>query len=58
MQFETHHSNGGRFHWCLVGDDGAKLAVSAGAFGSARDAQLAAADVRPHAGSAAGTEER
>jgi hypothetical protein len=57
LQFETDQSNGGRFHWCLVGDDGARLAVSAGAFGSARDAQLAA-DVRLHAGSAAGTEER
>jgi len=40
-----------------TGDDGAKLAVSARAFGYARDAQLAA-DVRLHAGSAAGTEER
>ena len=57
MQFKIHQINGGQCHWCLVGDDGAKLAVSAGAFGYARDAQLAA-DVRLHAGSAAGTEER
>jgi hypothetical protein len=29
MQFETHRSHAGQFHWCLVGDGGAKLAVSA-----------------------------
>ena len=58
MQFEIHRSNGGQFRWWLVGDDGAKLAMSAGAFGSARDARLAAADVRLYAGSAAGTEDR
>jgi hypothetical protein len=56
LQCGIHQSYAGRFHWCLVGDDGAKLAVSARAFGYARDAQLAA-DVRLHAGSAAGTEE-
>jgi uncharacterized protein YegP (UPF0339 family) len=58
MQFEIYRSNAGQFHWCLVGDDGPKLAVSARAFGSAREAHLAAADVRPHAGFADGTEER
>jgi hypothetical protein len=58
MQFEIHQSDGGQFRRSLVGDDGAKLAVSSGAFGSARDARLAAADVRLHAGSAAGTENR
>ena len=57
MQFEIHQSYAGRFDWCLVGDGGGKLAVSATAFGSARDARLAA-DVRLYAGSAAGTEER
>ena len=58
MQFEIHQSYAGRFRWCLVADGGGKLAVSATAFGSARDARLAAADVRLHARSAAGTEER
>jgi hypothetical protein len=59
MQCEIHQSNGGQFHWCLVGDDGANLVVSARAFGSARDAQLAAADVRLHAGGRPpGTKER
>ncbi len=38
MQFEIHQINGGQCHWCLVGEQGAKLAVSARAFGSARDA--------------------
>jgi hypothetical protein len=57
MQFEIHRRNGGQFQWSLVGEDGANLAVSARAFGSVRDAQRAAADVRLHAGSAAGTEE-
>jgi uncharacterized protein YegP (UPF0339 family) len=58
MQFETHRSHAGQFHWCLVGDGGAKLAVSATAFGSARDARLAAAEVRVHARSVDETEER
>jgi hypothetical protein len=56
MQFETRRSNAGQFDWCLVGDDGAKLAISAAAFGSAQDARHAAADVCLHARSAAGTE--
>jgi hypothetical protein len=38
MQFEIHQINGGQCHWCLVGEQGAKLAVSARAFGSAWDA--------------------
>jgi hypothetical protein len=52
------HSDGGHFHWCLVNEDGPKLAVSAGALGYARDTQRATADVRLHAGSAAGSEDR
>jgi len=58
MQFETRRSNAGQFHRCLVGDDGAKLAVSATAFCSAQDARHAGADVRLHARSADATEER
>jgi hypothetical protein len=38
MQFEIHQINGGQCYWCPVGEQGAKLAVSARAFGSARDA--------------------
>ena len=57
MQFEIYHSSGGQLYRCLIGDGGAKRAVSARAFGSARDAHLAAADVRLHAGSADETEE-
>jgi hypothetical protein len=56
MQLAIHRRNGGQFQWSLV-EDGAKPAASATAFRSARDAQRAAADVRLHAGSAAGTEE-
>jgi hypothetical protein len=41
----------------LIGDGGAKRAVSARAFGSERDAHLATADVRLHAGSADETDE-
>ena len=58
MQFENYHGSGGQLYRCLIGDGGAKPAVSARAFGSARDAHLAAADVRLHAGSADATEER
>jgi hypothetical protein len=57
MQFETDRGNAGQFHWCLVGDDGAKLEVSAAASGSAQDARHGA-DVRLHAGSADATEVR
>ena len=52
MRFETHRSNAGQFH------DGAKPTVSATACGSAQDARHAAADLRPHARSADGTEVR
>ena len=58
MRFETHRSNAGRFHSFPVGDDGAKLTVSATACGSALDARHAAADLRPHARSVDGTEVR
>jgi hypothetical protein len=58
MQSETHRSNAGQFHWSLVSDDGATLAVSATAFCSAQDARHAGADVCMHAGSADRTEER
>ena len=37
MQFTIYKDNGGRFHWRLVGDDGARVAVSAASFGSAGD---------------------
>jgi hypothetical protein len=52
------HSDGEHCHWCLVDEDAPKLAVSAGALGSARDGQRAAAGVRLYAGSAAGSEDR
>jgi uncharacterized protein YegP (UPF0339 family) len=56
MHFETYRDNGAQFHWRLVGDDGVKLAVSVGAFGSAEAARRAAGDVHLNAGSADGTE--
>jgi hypothetical protein len=56
MRFEIYGENGAQFHWRLVGDDGAKLAVSAAAFGSAEDARRAAGDVHLNAGSADGSE--
>jgi uncharacterized protein YegP (UPF0339 family) len=56
MRFVIEQDNDGQFHWHLVDDDGAELAVSAVSFGSQQDARRAAADVRRHAGSAAGTE--
>ena len=58
MRFETHRSNAGQFHSFPVGDDGAKLTVSATACASAQDARHAAADLRPRARSADGTEAR
>jgi uncharacterized protein YegP (UPF0339 family) len=56
MRFEIYRDNGGQFHWCLAGEDGTRLALSATAFGSPQDARDAAADVRLH-GSASGAEE-
>jgi uncharacterized protein YegP (UPF0339 family) len=56
VHFEIYRENGAQFHWRLVGDDGARLAVSATAFGSAEDARRAAGDVQLNAGSAGGTE--
>jgi uncharacterized protein YegP (UPF0339 family) len=56
MRFVIEQDNDGQFHWHLVGDDGVELAVSAVSFGSREDALRAAADVRLHAGSAAGAE--
>jgi uncharacterized protein YegP (UPF0339 family) len=56
VHFEIYRDNGSQFHWRLVGDDGAKLAVSATTFGSAEDARRAAGDVHLNAGSADGTE--
>ena len=56
MQFEIYRENGAQFHWRLVGDDGAEVAVSAPAFDSAEDARRAAADVRLNAGSATGAD--
>ena len=42
MHFEIYRDNGAQFHRRLVGDDGAKLAVSAATFGSAEAARRAA----------------
>ena len=56
MQFEIYRENGAQFHWRLVGDDGAEVAVSAPTFDSAEDARRAAADVRLNAGSATGAD--
>jgi uncharacterized protein YegP (UPF0339 family) len=56
MEFTIDQDNNGQFHWRLMGDDGAYLAVSAASFASAAQARLAAADVQQHAGSATGTE--
>ena len=50
MRFVIYEDNGGRFHWRLVGDDGASVAVSAAAFDSQADARLAAAEVYRDAG--------
>ena len=54
MQFTIYKDNGGLFHWRIVGDDGARVAVSATSFGSAAEAERAAADVQEHAGAATG----
>ena len=56
MRFEIYRESGAQFHWRLVGDDGTRLAVSVGTFGSAEDARRAAGDVRLQAGSADGIE--
>jgi uncharacterized protein YegP (UPF0339 family) len=56
MQFVIDQDNDNRFHWRLVGDDGAYLAVSAASFVSAAEAQRAATDVHLHAGAATGIE--
>lgn len=56
MQFVIDEGNDNQFHWRLLGDDGAELAVSAASFVSAKAARRAAADVHLHAGSATGTE--
>lgn len=56
MHFEIYRDNGAQFHRRLVGDDGAKLAVSAATFGSAEAARRASRDVHLNAGSADGTE--
>ena len=56
MQFVIEQDNDGQFHWHLVGDDGAELAVSSVSFGSPEDARRAAADVRLHVRSASGAE--
>jgi hypothetical protein len=53
MRFVIDLNNVGRFHWRLIGDDGADLALSAASFASAADAGRAAALVRLHAGSPA-----
>jgi hypothetical protein len=52
MRFVIDHTNDGRFHWRLIGDDGADLALSAASFDSATAAGRAAADVHLNAGSA------
>jgi hypothetical protein len=51
MRFVTHQDNDDRFHWRLIGDDGADLAVSARAFAFAIAAGRAAAEVHLNAGS-------
>ena len=52
MQFVVDQDNDNQFHWRIVGDDGAYLAVSAASFASAKEARRAAKNVRLHAGSA------
>ena len=54
MQFVIDQDNDNRFHWRIVGDDGAYLPVSAASFASAKEACRAARDVPLHAGSATG----
>jgi uncharacterized protein YegP (UPF0339 family) len=55
MRFVIDQDNDNQFHWRLVGDDGAYLAVSAPSFATAKEARRAATDVHLHAGSATGT---
>ena len=50
MQFEVYRTNGGRFHWRLVADDGVVLAVSAAEFTSERAARECVDAIRVHAG--------
>jgi uncharacterized protein YegP (UPF0339 family) len=52
MQLVIYKDNRGQFHWRLAGEDGVNVAVSAASFGTAGDAQDAAADVQQHAGTA------
>jgi uncharacterized protein YegP (UPF0339 family) len=54
MQFVIEQDNDNQYHWRLVGDDGAYLAVSAASFASAEEARRAARDVHQHAGLATG----
>jgi uncharacterized protein YegP (UPF0339 family) len=56
MQFVVDQDNDNQFHWRIVGDDGAYLAVSAASFASAKEARRAAKNVRLHAGSATDVE--
>jgi hypothetical protein len=56
MQFVIDQDNDNQFHWRLIGEDGAYLAVSAASFASAEEARRAAKAVYLHAGSATGTE--
>jgi uncharacterized protein YegP (UPF0339 family) len=57
MRFVIDQDNRGQFHWRLIDDDGADLAISAGAFDSAGAAGRAAADVHLNAGSAPAPED-
>jgi hypothetical protein len=57
MRFVIDQGNDNRFHWRLVGDDGADLAVSTVSFDSATAAGLAAEDVRLNAGLAPAPED-
>ena len=56
MQFVIDQDNDNQFHWRLVGDNGAYLAVSAASFATAKEARRAAKVVHLQAGSATGTE--
>jgi uncharacterized protein YegP (UPF0339 family) len=57
MRFVIDQDNRGQFHWRLVGDDGADVAVSARAFASATAAGGAASEVHHQAGSAGAPED-
>jgi uncharacterized protein YegP (UPF0339 family) len=54
MQFVIEQDNDNQFHWRLLGDDGAYLAISAASFTSDKEARRAARDVHRHAGAATG----